>query len=105
VSAVKVNGTILQLAGSTWIQIPFPANPETGGSLLPTLRAIWGASPTDILVCGQSLLDNHGVLNFDGTEWRQCSNVPTGDAHGIWGSSTNDVFLVGVDGIVHSTGP
>ena len=103
VFAVGANGTILQLSGSGWVQMPFPANPGTADSALPTLRAMWGASPTDILVCGESTLVNHAMLHFDGTEWRQCDNDLT-DAYGLWGSSTDDIFLVGFDGIFHSAG-
>jgi len=104
VFAVGANGTILRLAGSTWVQIPFPANPGTADSTLPTLRAIWGASPTDILVCGEGTLQNHAMLHFDGSEWRQCGDDPT-SAYGIWGTSTDDVFVVGFDGIFHSVAP
>ena len=103
VFAVGTNGTILRLSGSGWIQMPFPANPGTADSVLPTLRAIWGVSPTDILVCGGSTLENHAMLHFDGAEWRQCDNDPT-DAYGMWGSSADDVFVVGFDGIFHSSG-
>jgi len=104
VFAVGTNGTILRMAGSTWVQMPFPANPGTADSVLPTLRAIWGASPADILVCGQGTVQNHAMLHFDGTQWRQCDDDPT-DAYGLWGSGTNDVFLVGFDGIFHYEGP
>jgi len=101
VFAVGANGTILRRSGSTWVQMPYPGT-EDGG--LPTLRAIWGSSPTDILVCGDATLANRAMLHFDGTEWRQCDDDPT-DAYGIWGSSADDVFLVGFKGIFHSTAP
>jgi len=104
VFAVGANGTILRANGMNWLKMPFPANPGTESTVLPTLRAIWGTSPTDILVCGDALGGNHAMLHYDGVQWRQCDDDPM-DAYGIWGTSTDDVFMVGFDGIFHSTAP
>lgn len=71
---------------------------------LPTLRLVWGSSPSDILICGDGTLGNHALLHFDGTTWRQCEHDPT-DAYALWGTGTDDVFLVGFDGIYHSEAP
>jgi hypothetical protein len=105
VFVVGTNGTILQLIGSAWVQMPFPANPGTDDGVLPSLRAVWGSSPTDVLVCGEGTWANSAMLHFDGTQWRQCDSVPTVNAHGLWGTGPDDVFLVGFDGIFHSQAP
>ncbi len=104
VFVVGTNGTILQLSGNTWNQMPYPLSIGTSGEPLPTLRAIWGTGPTDVLVCGDGTLNNRAMLYFDGSDWHQCDDEPM-DAYGIWGSSTDDVFLVGFEGIFHSTAP
>jgi len=105
VFAVGSNGTILRLSGGTWTQMPYPLSIGTSGEPLPTLRSIWGASPTDILVDGDGTLHNSARLHFNGTDWHQCAGGGLSDMYSIWGSSANDVFAAGFNGIFHSTAP
>lgn len=71
---------------------------------VPFIRAIWGSSPTNIHAVG----DEQTLLHFDGERWTRDPARIGGE--GIWGTSENDIFViggfpyVGVDTIMHYDG-
>jgi hypothetical protein len=59
------------------------------------LSDIWGDSKTNVFTVGEYGL----VLNFDGNSWNEI-RIGAGYfdlLHGVWGSSSDDVFIVGQD--------
>jgi len=103
VFAVGHHGIILRYDGSTWKEI---MNSDTLGSLdnlkgslytkfIGSLRGVWGSSPTDVYVVGDSLLSGGTVLHYDGTAWSRVVRQGWVMLYGVWGSSHSDVFVVG----------
>lgn len=68
-----------------------------------TLRVIWGATPTDIYVCG----DAGGVAYSigDGNWKTQSQTAGVSACRAMWSSSASDVYIVGDAGMaLHSSG-
>lgn len=94
VYAVGSYGSLLHYDGESWsLMALFGAWTEK----------IWGTSRDDIYVGGDDR-----IYHFDGETWTMTSSVTI---RGFWGSSSSDVFAVGVDansksgmGVFHSDG-
>lgn len=94
-------GTILRWNGSEWTE--FPSLTEQ------TLWGIWGSGPDDLWAVGgggQTVSSfEPTILRFDGTSWRQQA-VPALDPVSafqlfkVWGRSADDVYVVGMQGVV-----
>lgn len=99
---VGERGTILRFDGDAWSTV------QTGADY--TLWGVWGAASDDLwAVGGSALVDAPPViLRWDGADWEEME-PPTGEARGmyfkVWGSSPDDVYIVGAGGtILHWTG-
>ena len=102
------HGGIFHYDGRSWAQ----TYSEDG----PILEAVWGAAPNDVLAVGSDPLGvfSHDgiILRFDGSAWSRMTGpgVGTEDGsrevsfHGVWGSSSTDVYAVGAvfDQISHA---
>jgi hypothetical protein len=77
-------------SGSDWQVIDVSAaNPGN-----QQLRAIWGASATDIWVSGT----NGFLMRGSGSSWTQQTSLGTSTITSLWGSGANDVYAVNEDG-------
>jgi hypothetical protein len=73
-------GAVLHWNGTTWEQHAF------GSSYL---QAIWGSSPSDIWVAGQS----GAVSHWNGVSWEDHAQASGATYMDIWGSAPNDVYF------------
>jgi hypothetical protein len=89
-------GLILHFNGSTWQEVqPVAASISYSG--------VWAAASNDVFVVGAS--DDQGVvLHFDGTSWSPMPVPPTGPLLDVWGTSSTDVYAVGVGTLLHFDG-
>ncbi len=85
------SGLVLRYNGSVWQSMGAAAGPFT---------AIWGSSPSDLFV---GAYYGNGVEHFDGSTWTTLP-LPSEPyprdyvaAHGLWGTSGADVYLIGED--------
>lgn len=57
------------------------------------------------IYCSQGLNPDGNIFNYNGTSWSPTTLVQGRHAEGIWGSSANDIFVVGSEGmILHNNG-
>ncbi len=75
-------GTVLRYDGMAWTTI------STGSAA--QLRAVWGASATDVWAAG----DGGTILHFDGSTWAPVPSGSTGTIRRLWGSGTANVLAV-----------
>jgi hypothetical protein len=97
-------------AGSWWVTGAFgyAMRSVNGAAFAPvpsgtsqTLRAVWGASPTDVFAVGTL----GTILHHDGSGFSPVASGTTQDLYGAWGTSGSDVFAVGRAGtILHYDG-
>ena len=85
VFAVGIGGVILHYDGSNWKLM-------TGPAPAVNLYAVWGTSETHVFAVGQV----GTVLSYDGKVWSSIYRDPIRYFDGIWGSSSSDVYAVGV---------
>ncbi len=107
--AVGRNGVIVHWDGAAWSGRVFDGatvQPLALGSFDPparriTLRGIWGASPSSIVVVG----DSGTVLVYDGAAWSVRPSGTTAALTDVWGSAANDFYATTADGrVLHFTG-
>lgn len=98
-----VRGTILEWDGGAFVRHATP------GLARQTVFGVWGASRDDVWAVGAGTSGRRGFLwHFDGSAWSDVglpADVPlrAGEAPGlfkVWGSSADDVWAVGADGLV-----
>ncbi len=93
--AVGYSGETARFNGSSWTNIPT-------GTFAP-LNAVWGTAADNVYAAGES----GTLLRYDGSAW---SPVLTGlqsesrNLLDIWGSSANDIWVVGIDWSSGNTG-
>jgi hypothetical protein len=95
VFAVGDSATVLHYDGTTWSKVPGPP--------LGFLSRIWGSQTGDLFVLTHDSVVKGHVWRYDGAGWtvqfnRNCS------MGAIWGSSSSDIFAVGVGLPVHYNG-
>lgn len=89
VYAVGYGGIILHYDGSTWeAQRGFTVGSEKW------LTDIWGTPEGNLFAVGSE------VLRSGGSGWTRMSTPPVDMLLGVWGSSSRDVFAVGVGGVI-----
>lgn len=81
---------------------------------MSSLNAVWGSSGTDVFAVGHNLFDfglyYYTITHYDGNSWSLMSKEAatsgtTNNLHGIWGTSSSDVYAVGAAGtILHYDG-
>jgi hypothetical protein len=93
-------GVVLHFNGTSWS----PVVQREGFTPL----SIWGSSSADVFAAGFQVSGTSPdfrvfgrILHFDGMAWSRV-DLPSGVGvlHGIWGSSSRDVFAVGDDGVI-----
>jgi hypothetical protein len=103
--AVGEKGRIVHWDGAKLTSFP--------ASTTATLYGVWAAAPNDVWAVGGTpeggtSKPNDVVLHYDGTSWTPASSRPTALGRTyfkVWGSSADDVFIVGEAGTVwHRTG-
>jgi hypothetical protein len=86
--------------GSTWNQIPMPADLPP----YPSVPALWATSAVDVWAAGWGVLstgqDEPVLLHWDGSTLRRVSggpfsSQPGGYIEGVWASSSTDVWVTG----------
>ena len=82
--AVGGEGTIYHYDGKTW------KDQSPAGLSAFHFSTIWGTSPLNIWVGGT----NGALLNYNGVKWSKKTSPTTAGLISIWGTSTNDVWLV-----------
>lgn len=84
-----------------------------GGTIGQTLTAIWGTSPNDIWLAGQSIIGPASdwesswrtvVGDDDAVSWSTAFNVTSVKPQGLWGSGPDDVWMVGANFAEHTDG-
>ncbi|MBX5480468.1 MAG: hypothetical protein IRZ16_01275 [Myxococcaceae bacterium] len=92
-------GTLLHFDGQNWTK----ATPLTD----QPLWGIWGAAPDDVWAVGGSGFSSGSalLLHYDGTTWTPKDVPPLSREnvfafYKVWGTSAQDVFVVGQDGVV-----
>lgn len=78
-----------------WANVP-------SGTTRP-LRAVWGASASDIWAVGDVGSNGGAIVHYNGVSW---SKVSDAFLSGIWGTSASDIWAVGCCGttLVHYDG-
>lgn len=77
-------GEMHHFDGKTWTQVPLPAG-------TPLLSWVYGFSATDAWAVGTK----GAVLRWDGTAWKRVASGTTADLWGVWGPSSDDLWMVG----------
>ena len=85
VYAVTSTGEIVRYNGSAWSVITTNANPLWG---------IYGLSASEIYASGEK----GTLLRYNGTSWTSQNASLSGTLVGLWGTASNNVHTVGVDG-------
>jgi len=102
--AVGDYGWIQRGGGGTWT--PMLCNTQV------PLTAVWGSGPDDVYAVGYDnpLQSIEGVIcHWNGTDWTVLAE-PLGllgqrsAAYAVWGSGSDDVYIVVVDGVLHWDG-
>lgn len=88
---VNLGGRIAHYGASGW---DYPTPPET-------LSRISGASATDVFGITQN---SHKLIFYDGDTWSTTDDAPIVAPTSLWGSSRNDIHLVGGRKIQHYDG-
>ncbi|MFK7986418.1 MAG: WD40/YVTN/BNR-like repeat-containing protein [Sandaracinaceae bacterium] len=99
--AVGSSGTILRWDGSAWASQESPTDQDLWG--------VWGAAADDVWAVGGSArfpsMAEPTVIHYDGSSW-SVVELPALERTGVaayfkvWGSSANDVYVVGDAGVV-----
>jgi hypothetical protein len=107
VFAVGQHGTILHYDGTRWTTM-------TSGQVTGEwLRGVWGSLSRDVYAVGLTCQSYMGgvsvcsgaILHYDGAGWSVMRRGTTEALHGVWGTSSSDVYAVGYDGtILHYDG-
>lgn len=86
-------GLISHFDGSSWTQVPFDQAPDA------VTTDVFGTSASNVYVSGHTVPAEGGyfVLHYDGSSWTQARFPEEGVLWGVWASSPNDVFAVGID--------
>jgi hypothetical protein len=89
---------VIRYDGSTWhksLEIPLKGGPNDFA-----MNAVWSNAPNDVFAVGS----RGRILHFDGTAWSPMTSPTSQDFRDIWGSSSSNVYAVGVGGILHYDG-
>jgi len=94
---IAVGGEFSQNSGTT-VMLTFDGNTWTPflPGTLGELRAVWGATPTDVIVAGFNGL----MLRFDGTSARKILTSSPRQFSGLWGTSSDHVYVTSGAGTV-----
>jgi hypothetical protein len=60
------------------------------------LTDIWGVAPNDMFAIGRA----GGIYHFDGTAWSIMDSDTGNSLNGIWGTSSDDISIVGSKGTI-----
>ena len=87
--------TALHHDGTTWSATP------TG---LKLTEAMWASATNDVWASGIGLDGGGAVVHGDGHAFGAPVSLPIGEAMDLWGTSANDVYVVGNGGLMHFDG-
>lgn len=94
VYAVGSGGVVLHYDGARWTRVR-----DAPEDVEESLTDIWGTPDGDFFAVGSR------VLRLSGGVWSEMQTPPVGMLLGVWGTSSTDVFAVGVGGaIIHYDG-
>ena len=99
--AVGDTGTIVEWDGTTWIDVDFLVPSEFSGELIPprtALAGVWSERGNRWYITGaggSSFRSSNGTRSFQLLDTLE--SIPL---RGVWGPSRNEVFTVGLEGIV-----
>jgi hypothetical protein len=89
--AVGDNGAILYRHQNAWAVLT--------SNTTESLRAVWGSSIADVYAGGA----NGALVHYNGSTWSVVT-ATSADINGIWGSASNDVWIVGPSLAMHWNG-
>ncbi len=102
VFAVAYGNIIAHYDGASW------ENMEVSQG--ESFNKVWGFASDDVYAVGYVLHNNDGtwssepvVRHFNGTSWSKLqlpSDIPSFQPHGVWGTKTGDIFVVGSRGVL-----
>jgi hypothetical protein len=89
--SLEKRSCICHYDGQTWSVTPYQPDRDI------TLSGIWGFSDNDIYITGFDGTSDHSkILHYNGTTWSEVwSEVDLYYPEAIWGTSGNDLFVVG----------
>ena len=95
VFAVGREGGVLQRIDGVWRGLTLPIDRAYTG-----LHGVWGFSDSDVYAVGgggSSFVGYHPlqVFSFDGSIWRKVASFGSGQLVDVWGSSPDNLYLVG----------
>jgi len=94
--ATKPNTATLPIASTSGFSLD--KSPILQGK---TFNAVWGNSPSDVFVAGYDNQSFHGIiLQYDGKTWGTMTIGTTNELQGIWGSSSSNIYVVGLEGVM-----
>ncbi len=85
VYATTSSGQVLRFTGASWSVVATNATPLWG---------VFGLASGEVYVSG----DGGALLRFNGSGWTSSSPTGSGTLAGVWGSTSSNLFSVGVDG-------
>lgn len=84
-----------------WQYVTPPVTVIPGDPHAPNVRDVWVNNPDSVFALVYDPLQGHYTTEWDGREWGDPKEIPTNAlVRGIWGLSHNDVFAVGVGGLI-----
>ena len=92
-------GRVLHFDGKEWTQVAGAQSPEESSSYEDhVIHSIWAASPSEIYTVGSH------IHRFNGDTWEEIEASFEGTLSGIWGSSSENIYVVGEEGVWHFDG-
>ena len=95
-------GGIVRWNGSNWSQIPIPSSAAD-----VWLADVWGSGPVDAWAVGTDarVSGRAAVLRWNGESWSEyAAETAVDQPTAVWGSSRNDVWIVGSGTVAHWDG-
>jgi hypothetical protein len=100
-AAVRFSVTCSFIGITIWNAIPLPPL-VTAVTDLRAGRTLWGTSPSDLFVIGQTSAPSphYGIWHYDGSGWTEQVSRSDAALNGLWGFSSTDVYAVGNSGVI-----
>ena len=90
-------GALWHFDGKEWTPVDLPITTFD-------IYGIYGFGVNDVWVAGETATDVSLILHYDGSSWKDYSDTNGKSLNGLWGSSSSDMWAVGVNTLFHFNG-